>query len=349
MSNSIALSVIIPVYNCEKSLETSIRSVMNQTMKDLEIILIDDGSTDNSGVLCDSIAQNDSRIVVIHKDNGGVGSARNEGMRVACGKYISFLDADDWIDSDALYFMYELCIENDLDLIRCNTIIHEDHRQRTCWVPADLCYTILDQRIVRRSIIPLMIAPENEGDYYKRLLKGCVCCIFKNELLKQNEMRFLNVKSGEDALFTMSAMWKSKRIMLIEKPFYHYMKQKSGSLSISMDRLQDYEARETARRMTLDIVDDADVVPIFLARFEQAARRYAYLDIRIATVYNPKQKAKDKIGMIKKIVNAQETVEAFSHPYQGRLPLRMSILYFLIKHKCSRILYHLVSVNGKRA
>ena len=95
-------SIIIPVYNVEKYLKQSIQSVLDQSYEDFEVILIDDGSTDKSPAICDELAEKDERVKVIHKQNGGVSSARNEGIRQAKGDYILFLDADDWYDTKLL-------------------------------------------------------------------------------------------------------------------------------------------------------------------------------------------------------------------------------------------------------
>lgn len=100
------ISIIVPVYNVEKYLKRCVDSIVNQTYRDLEIILVDDGSTDNSGLFCDDLKRMDSRIKVIHKENGGLSSARNAGLSVALGEYIAFVDSDDWIDTD----MYECMI-----------------------------------------------------------------------------------------------------------------------------------------------------------------------------------------------------------------------------------------------
>ena len=94
------VSIIVPVYKVEKYLRKCIDSIINQTLKDIEIILVDDGSPDNCGKICDEYAAKDTRIKVIHKENGGLSSARNAGMEVAEGEYIGFVDSDDWIESD---------------------------------------------------------------------------------------------------------------------------------------------------------------------------------------------------------------------------------------------------------
>lgn len=114
-----AVSVIVPVYNAEKYLKTSVGALRNQTLRDIEIILVDDGSTDGSGKLLDAFAKEDSRIKVIHKENGGQGSARNLGIKEAKGEYIGFADADDLADSTLFEKLYRKATEEDSDMAEC--------------------------------------------------------------------------------------------------------------------------------------------------------------------------------------------------------------------------------------
>ncbi|MEI3337525.1 MAG: glycosyltransferase family 2 protein [Clostridium sp.] len=114
------ISVIIPVYNVENYIEKCIYSVINQSYKNLEIILVDDGSTDKSGVLCDKYEKIDKRIKVIHKENGGLSSARNMGLDCANGEYIMFLDSDDFVETTILQELYSLCYKNNVEISICN-------------------------------------------------------------------------------------------------------------------------------------------------------------------------------------------------------------------------------------
>lgn len=114
------ITVIVPVYNVEKYLSKCIESIINQTYSDLEIILIDDGSTDRSGEICDEYQKKDNRIKVIHKKNGGLSDARNWGLNIATGKYIAFLDSDDWIDKDLYKQLYNLINKYNSDIAICN-------------------------------------------------------------------------------------------------------------------------------------------------------------------------------------------------------------------------------------
>ena len=110
------ISVIVPVYKAEKHLEKCVESIINQTYTNLEIILVNDGSPDNSGKLCDELIKKDSRIKVIHKENGGPSSARNLGIKNASGKYVAFIDSDDYIKFDMYEILYKKLKGNDADL-----------------------------------------------------------------------------------------------------------------------------------------------------------------------------------------------------------------------------------------
>ncbi len=114
------ISVIVPVYNVEQYLNKCVDSIINQTYKNLEIILVDDGSPDNCGEICEKYAQKDDRIKVIHKENGGQGSARNMGLDISKGEYIAFVDSDDWIDSDMYECMMSDLLEHSADMSMCN-------------------------------------------------------------------------------------------------------------------------------------------------------------------------------------------------------------------------------------
>ncbi|EKY29021.1 glycosyltransferase family 2 protein [Clostridium celatum] len=114
------ISVIVPVYNVEKYLKRCVDSILNQEMKEIEVILVNDGSTDSSASICDEYVRRDSRIKVIHKKNSRVAAARNDGIRLASGKYISFIDSDDWIESNMYKSMYEKAEEFNVDFIMCD-------------------------------------------------------------------------------------------------------------------------------------------------------------------------------------------------------------------------------------
>ena len=117
MQKNILISVIVPVYNVEQYLERCVDSILAQTYSNLEVILVDDGTKDSGGLICDAYAQKDTRVRVIHKENGGLSSARNAGIDIAQGEYISFVDSDDWIEPDALEKLLNTAIQNQVELV----------------------------------------------------------------------------------------------------------------------------------------------------------------------------------------------------------------------------------------
>lgn len=122
MNSQPLISVIVPVYNVEPYLDRCVQSIVDQTYTNLEIILVDDGSPDNCPVLCDAWAEKDSRIRVIHKENGGLSDARNAGMALATGEYIAFVDSDDWIDISFMQILLDLSVQTGADIAECNFI-----------------------------------------------------------------------------------------------------------------------------------------------------------------------------------------------------------------------------------
>ena len=126
------ISIIVPVYKVEFYLEKCVNSIINQTYKNLEIILVDDGSPDNCGAMCEELAKVDNRIKVIHKENGGLSSARNAGIDIATGEYVAFIDSDDWIEPDFIEVLEKLLTENDADFSVCG--MHNEYTEESTLV-----------------------------------------------------------------------------------------------------------------------------------------------------------------------------------------------------------------------
>ena len=131
------ISVIIPVYKVEKYINRCVESVLVQNYHNIEVILVDDGSPDNCGIICDKYAETDSRIKVIHKKNGGLSDARNAGLDIATGQYICFIDSDDYIEKDMLKDMYDNIVRTGADITICNycAVDNEGHKQ---WESEDI-------------------------------------------------------------------------------------------------------------------------------------------------------------------------------------------------------------------
>ncbi len=231
------ISVIIPVYNVEKYLNRCIESVANQTYKNLEIILVDDGSSDSCPQICDKWAKKDSRIKVIHKKNGGVSSARNAGLDISNGHYLSFVDSDDWLETNAFEKLiklaepqsmvvfnvfFETC-KNSYKKFHFDTVVIQDSN-------SIICDTIM-------------------GNY------GWTSCwnkLYDLYLIKNKHLYFdENLRIGEDYLFIYQYASVVKKVLLTNEAFYHYYTERSDSAMNSFS-LEYYNRWKVTERILQD-------------------------------------------------------------------------------------------------
>lgn len=220
------VSVIVPIYNVAPYLEKCLDSLVKQTYSNLQIILVDDGSTDGSAQICDRYAKADERLLVIHKQNGGLSSAREAGVAAVTGKYAMFVDADDWIDFNTI----EECM-NSIQISGAECVLFsyvKEYPEKSIVVPVmdkERLFTGDDakNKVYRRLYGPLGA----ELKHPERLSNLETCCmkLYKTELVKKG--RYFDTKevgSSEDGLFNMYALYSCNRFLYINKPFYHYRK-----------------------------------------------------------------------------------------------------------------------------
>ena len=210
------ITVIVPVYNVVNVLERCVRSILSQTYSDFELLLIDDGSYDGSGSLCDKLMLEDSRIKVFHKCNGGVSSARNYGLDMAIGVYVCFIDSDDWVDSN---YLESLLPVSGVDLVISSIKCEGDQQE----------IIMLQDAIRTKSDIV---------DSFNKLLEHMSVCspcckIFKRDVIEKNNIRYnMNITAGEDMLFVYDYLsTEVSCIKTISAPLYHYWIINNTSLS----------------------------------------------------------------------------------------------------------------------
>lgn len=214
MNKQPLLSVIVPVYRVEKFLKRCLDSIVNQTYKNLEIILIDDGSPDNSGKICDEYAKIDKRITVIHQLNLGLSQARNNGVAIATGEYITFVDSDDWIEKEMYEYMIETGENLNLDIIRCSVLETNGIKCKKILPTYNYCNKI----IKGNEVFDL---------YFKEFL----CKIVWNAVYKTNIVK--NVLSpgryaSQDNYTSGMYLYKAKNMMILDKVFYNYWVNPDG-------------------------------------------------------------------------------------------------------------------------
>jgi len=202
------ITIVVPIYNVEKYLERCVKSLLNQTYKNLEIILVDDGSTDNSGRICDNYAKEDKRVKVIHKANGGLSDARNAGIDFAKGKYISFVDSDDWIPLNAINDLYSYMEKYNVDIVSGNMIEVFSNKQ-------------INNRKMEISFQIFDTEEAIENMLYLHGITNSACGkLYKFSLFK--DIRFPVGKLYEDLGTTYKIYANSKKSIFIDHTVYYY-------------------------------------------------------------------------------------------------------------------------------
>ncbi len=228
------ISVIVPVYNKEKYLNQCIQSILTQTYKNIELILVDDGSTDKSGDICDEWAKNDARVVVIHQKNGGVSKARNVGLEKAAGNWVSFIDSDDWL-SDSLYSDAMQAIEKwEPDLIEFGYVFTSKEggvlRGSMHCLPK---MQPIDRKTIYEDIISRMVHIKPMDDAY--LPTWIWNKLYKTDIIRENGIRFdPSIHLWEDGIFTVEYMQYVNSLVCLDGNYYNY-RDTPGSLSKEHD------------------------------------------------------------------------------------------------------------------
>ena len=221
------VSVIIPCYNVEKYVMQCIKSVTNQTFSNLEIICINDGSTDNTLSVLQNTSQGDKRITIINQENSGVSAARNVGLSTITGDFVMFLDADDWLTTDSIATL--LTCHDDEDII----IFSYFREFQTGRVPKNLLLDgVFDARFVQRMLIGPVNAEKKQIQSIDSLATVC-CKIYRKEILKPNIIfKDLNeIGTWEDGFFNMETLNICNKVLIVNKPFYHYRKYNNTSIT----------------------------------------------------------------------------------------------------------------------
>lgn len=262
----ILVTVIVPCYNVEKYIEKGLNSLINQTLKDIEIIVINDGSNDNTLKILNDFKKNDKRIRIIDKKNEGVSAARNIGLKEAKGKYICFMDSDDWLEKDFLEKMYNKISENDYDMVACDTYAIYPNKKK--YIKSN----INDNQDEKKLMIDAYTVIWNK--------------IYKKEIIK--DIYFDNsISFCEDVLFLYEVYLKVKRVGSIHEPLYNYL-QREKSLTYTYNEII-YDLIKS-----IDKVVDYYEINNYLDKYYQEIE-YSYVRYLFATFIKRLSKTKNKI------------------------------------------------------
>lgn len=234
------LSIIIPVYNVEPYLERCMKSVLHQTLQDIEIILVDDGSPDNCPGLCDAYGEKDSRIRVIHKANGGLGMARNSGLEVAVGKYVAFLDSDDFVDTD--FYEQLICSAEEQQADMCIAGFTDEFFTKSVPYPNIYAGKVFQKPDTVDVVLRSMIGADKKGedDMGMSVWKS----VYSRKLIERTNLKFVSerVYISEDIIFNICFLGKAEKVSVIDSVGYHYChNENSLTTRYKKDRFEMYK------------------------------------------------------------------------------------------------------------
>lgn len=236
MKNKTTVSIIVPVYNVEQYLSRCIESIINQTFQDIEVILINDGSTDNSLKILKKYEERDSRIILIDKENEGISQTRNLGIEKSKGEYIVFVDSDDWLELDFIELLYEKAIQMDCDLVMSAYTRNYPNRELRKKISLKSNYLFNNQE-TKEIVLRKLIGPIKEELAQPENLDSLVTVwgkLYKTSVIKDNHIKFKDIQligTAEDLLFNVEVFLHLKNSYFIDLPLYHYWKDNSKSFT----------------------------------------------------------------------------------------------------------------------
>lgn len=222
MKNEVKISVIVPIYNCEQYLEKCIKSILAQTFKEFVLILIDDGSKDKSGRICDKYAKIDKRVITVHKENEGVSKARENGLKMCNSEYVAFVDSDDYLKKDYLEQLYNNIIKYNSDFICCNSIDVGEN------LPKNFC--INKDEVINNKV--RLLEDYFSGKRYAYCIWGK---LFKRVIFK--DIKFPKMKYAEDTCIILTLFMKCNKVALLSYNGYYYV-QRAQSATFTNNKLQ---------------------------------------------------------------------------------------------------------------
>lgn len=347
------VSIIVPVYNAQKYLERCINSLKNQSLKDIEIILVDDSSSDMSGEICDKMASEDFRIKVIHKENEGAGMARNAALKIASGEYIGFADSDDYVEADMFENLYEKAECYDSDLVMSGVLFVDGNMfsqkgERSCkiYFDKDTHFETEDElKKLRMGIVGALPEDEDDSKYGMSIWKN----LFRNEIIKSNNISFESEreKLSEDALFMIDFISCIKKATGINGAFYNYCRNEDSiSKSYKKDRFEKtlVFVNEVEKRFKKDIAPEE--YQIYIERFWQAiCRVICSQEIMYANDNNIKYSELKK--RLNDICTHSLTVRVLSSYPIDKLPLKQRLFAYGVKYRLYFFLKILVGLRSK--
>lgn len=327
--SGVKVSVIVPVYNVENYLDRCVKAILGQSLKELEIILVDDQSPDNCPKMCDNYALKDSRIKVIHKKNAGLGFARNSGLEVATGEYVAFCDSDDYVDLYAYEKLYNSAKKHDADVVFAS--FYKETAPGIWSVRGVVSESrVIEKESVKEYLLDMIACAPHVKSERLYDMSSCMS-VYRKSIIDENNIRFLSERenASEDTTYNIDFIKHSKRILLLPYTFYFYCLNGSSLtqtfLPEKLDRL--VKLREQMIKSLGDWDSDHARVNRFYIGF---ARSY------VISLF------KDRKGnyreLLKKMIS-NEVWNVIKKEYKAsNLPFFGRVIYWLTINKCLNLL-----------
>lgn len=325
------ISIVLPTYNVKDYIGQCISSLTQQTYENLEILIVNDGSTDGTDALCDELAATDSRIRVFHKENGGTHTARNRGIQEATGQYIMFMDPDDWLDTTTFEELVSHIREENPDVIRFSYVrefpTHSVKKENT-FLPETLCQGNACREVCRQTMGLMgqeLAHPENMN-----YLASACFCLYKKEIIDKNGLEFYNIReiaTFSDGLFNIRFLQKADRFLYVDKPYYHYRKFSAGAAT------SNYRERFLERQMILfEMLEDIAEKESSDAFREAFQNRVVFSTMEIClNALKGKHKFSRQYREMKQVLKNPMHRSACKQLRLGQLPMKWRIYYLLVK------------------
>lgn len=335
------VSVIVPVYNVEAYIERCVNSIRKQTLSDIEIVLVDDGSPDRSGEMCDDLALEDNRIKVVHKENGGLTSAWKAGVEAATADYVGFVDSDDWIDEDMFERLYASAEKYNSDMAICGLVYdYEDAGREKTTESSRLDREFYDRNAIREELFPKLI---NNGSFFGRTIQAArVTKLYRRSLVEKN-MKYCDnrVSIGEDLQLTFSFMCDAQSISFVPDFYpYHYW---INEASMTGKHDPNYMKKITVTKKQISWIAKVKDVYDFSTQIENDFLILSIMAIRSEIVKNKNVPAGEVIRGIRAICENPEFVSTLKKYHMPVMPLSVRVFLMLIRLR----LYPVCYVLGK--
>jgi glycosyltransferase involved in cell wall biosynthesis len=344
------ISVIVPIFNMELYITRCLDSLLSQSFEDLEIITVNDGSTDSSGILLERYAQADHRVVVVHKENGGVSSARNEGLRKATGTYIGFVDPDDWVNTGMYEVMYRTAVEEDADIVMCTYM--REFGTHTNEKKFPLPNKVIYRKEEVRSTLRRLIGPLNEELATPDFLDawGTVWSkLYRASLIKGNGLQFIDlaiIGSNEDSLFNIHAFYQADSFVFLNRPFYHYWRSNSASITSTFNPLLQSKFEKLYNHMDAFILDKNLSEEYHLALKNRICVNSLGLGLNLISKGNTASMF-NKIFALRALISGERITQSFDQFDIRYCPLTWRLFFLCTKLKFAAGLYLMLQVINR--